>query len=71
MKTIPFSLTIALGYAIKGTSPFEFDGKSMETETWIWSKFLNREKAIVEKILVSEEGNICQKAGLWVLQSGI
>ena len=71
MKIIPISSTIAIGYGIKGTPPFEFDEKSMENETWIWSKFLNGEKAMAEKMLVSEEGNICQKAGLWVSQSGI
>ena len=44
----------------------EFDGKSMETETTMWSEFPNGGKAIVEQILVSEE-----RAGLWESQSGI
>ena len=36
---------------------FEYDGKSMETETRIWSEFPNKGKAIVEQILASEEIN--------------
>ena len=40
-----------------GTSCCKFDGKSMETETKIWSEFLNGGKAIVEQILASEEIN--------------
>ena len=39
----------------------------METGTTTWSEG----KAIVEKILVSEERNKSQKAGLWESQSGI
>ena len=35
----------------------EFDGKSMETETTIWSEFPNGGKAIAEQILASEEIN--------------
>ena len=41
----------------------EFDGKSMETETW--SEFSNGGKAIVEQILASEERNKSKRAGLW------
>ena len=35
----------------------EYDGKSMETETMTWSKFHNGGKAIVDKILASEDIN--------------
>ena len=38
-----------------GTFCFEFDGKSMETETTTWSEFPNRGKAIAVKIIASEE----------------
>ena len=54
-----------------GTSPCEFDGKSMETETITWSEFPNGGKAIVEQILASEEINKSKRAGLWELQSDI
>ena len=40
-----------------GASCSEFVGKSMETETTIWSEFPNGGKAIVEQILASEERN--------------
>ena len=49
----------------------EFDGKSMETETTTRSEFPIRGKAIVEKILASEERNKSKRAGLWELQSGV
>ena len=54
-----------------GTSCFEFDGKSMLTETAILSEFLDEGKAIVEQIFVSEEINKSKIAGLWESQSGI
>ena len=38
-------------------SYFEFDRKSMETETKTWSEFPNGQKAIIEQILASEEIN--------------
>ena len=49
-------------------SNYEFDGKSMETETTI-SEFSNTGKAIVEQILASEEKNKSKRAGLHELQS--
>ena len=49
----------------------KYDGKSMETETTTWSKFLNQRKVIVEQILVSEERNKFKRAGLWESQSRI
>ena len=49
--------------------PFEFHGKSMETETTTWSKFPDGEKAIVEQRLVLEEVNKSKKVGLWESQS--
>ena len=38
-------------------SRFEFDGKSIETETTTWSERPNGKKAIVKQILASEERN--------------
>ena len=38
-------------------SRFEFDGKSMETETTTWSELPNGKKATVEQILAPEERN--------------
>ena len=52
-------------------SRFEFDGKSMETETKTWSEFLNGDKTILEQILASEERNKSKSAGVWESQSGI
>ena len=46
-------------------SPCEFDGKSMETKTTIWSKLPNGGKTIVEQILVSEEIKKSKRARLW------
>ena len=54
-----------------GTSCYEFDRKSMETETTTWSELPNGGKAIVEQILESEEKNKSKRAGLWESQSGI
>ena len=51
-----------------GASCWEFDGKSMETETTIWSEFPNGVKAIVEQMLVSEERNKSKRTGLWESQ---
>ena len=48
-----------------GTSPCEFDGKSLETETKTWAEFPNGGKAIVEQILALEEINKSKRAGLW------
>ena len=48
----------------KTASPFEFIGKSMETETTTRSEFPNGGKATVEQILVSGEGNKSKRAGL-------
>ena len=44
-------------------SRFEFDGKSVETETTTGSEFLDRGKAIVEQILTSEDRNKSKGAG--------
>ena len=43
---------------------FEFDRKSMETETTTQLEFPNRGKAIVEQILVAKEINKSKRAGL-------
>ena len=47
-----------------GASHWEFDGKSLETETTTWSEFPNGQKTIAEKILASEERNKSKRAGL-------
>ena len=54
-----------------GASRWQFDGKSMETETVTWSEFPNRGKAIEEQILASEVRNKSKWAGPWESQSGI
>ena len=48
-----------------GASCYEFDGKSMETETTTWPEFPNGGKASVEQILASEERYKSERAGLW------
>ena len=55
----------------KGTSHFESDGKSMDTETTTWSEFLNEGKAIKEQILASEERNKYKTARLGESKLGI
>ena len=55
----------------KRVFPFDFDRKSVETETATWSEFPNGGKVIVEQILASEEINKSKRTGLWELQSGI
>ena len=52
-----------------GASRCEFDGKLVKTEITTWSELPNGGKAIVEKMLVSEEINKSKRAGLW--ESGI
>ena len=39
----------------KESSPFQFEGKPMETDTATWSEFPNGVKATAEQILWSEE----------------
>ena len=41
-----------------------FIGKSMETEATVWSEFPNGGKAVVAQILVLEEINKSERAGL-------
>ena len=45
------------------TSHFEFDGKSMKTETTPWWEFPNRGKAVVEQIIAPEERSKSKRAG--------
>ena len=45
-------------------SRFEFNGKSMETDTTTWLEFSNGGKAIVEEIVASKEINKSKRAGL-------
>ena len=49
-----------------GESCFEYDEKSMETETKTGLEFPNGGKAIVEQILASEERKKSKRARLWV-----
>ena len=57
-------------------SHFEFDAKSMETETRTWSEFPNGGKAIVGQILASEKKKInpneqdCENHSLGGIQVG-
>ena len=46
-------------------------GKSIETETTTWLEFLDRRKANVEQILVSEDRNKSEKAVLLEPKPGI
>ena len=57
MKIVPISTRIVISYARKGASCFEFDRKSIESETATWLEFLSEGKAFVEQILASEEIN--------------
>ena len=45
-----------------GASCFEFNGKSMETETTAWLEFLNGGKAIIEEIMGSKKKKKIQKS---------
>ena len=69
-KSIPISTRIVISSVIKQGMLFEFDRKSMETETITWSEFPVGGKAIVEQILASEEGKKSKRAvpqsGIWV-----
>ena len=64
MKTTPISTRIVISYAVKWGIGFEFDGKSMETETTTWSEFPNGGKSIVEQVLAPEERNKPKNAEL-------
>ena len=55
MKTIPSSTRIIISSVIKQGVPFEFDRKSMETETTTWSELPNWGKTFVEQTLTSEQ----------------
>ena len=48
-------------------SHYEYDGKSMETETTTWSELPNGGKAIVEQKLASEKINKSKRTELWEL----
>ena len=54
-----------------GVSPFEFDRKSMETQTVTWSEYPNGRKAVVKHILALKEWNKFKKGGLWESKSEI
>ena len=70
-KTVPITTRIVISYAMKRVSHHEFEGNSMETQTTTWSEFRNGRKAIVEKMLASEERKKSKRAGLWESQSAI
>ena len=71
INTVPSSTRIIISYGIKQSIPFQFDRKSMETETATWSELPNWGKAIVEQVLALEEIDKYKRAGLWESQSGI
>ena len=51
----------------KGAFPFEFEGKSIKTETKTWLELPHGEKATIEQTLASEEVNESRRTGLWEL----
>ena len=57
MKTVPISMRIMINYAMKQDISYEFDRKSMETDTTTQSELPNGGEAIVEQKLASEERN--------------
>ena len=66
-KTILISMRIVMSYVMKRGIHFEFNGKSMETETTTQSEFANGGKAIVGQILASKQkkvGLVSKRAGL-------
>ena len=71
MKAIPIRPRIVISYAMKQASRFDFDGKSMETDTTTWSEFPYGWKAIVEQIIASEKRNKSKRKGLWESQPEI
>ena len=49
----------------KEACPFEFEGKSTETEATIWSELSNEARSAFQQILGSEDRNRSKKKGLW------
>ena len=63
-KFIPINTRIVKNYVMKQGIPFQVWWKVMETEATTGSEFPNSGKAIVEKILASEERKKSKRAGL-------
>ena len=63
-KTVPINTRIVISYPMKRKSRFEFDEKSMETETTAQLEVSNRGKANVEQILALEDRNKSIRAGM-------
>ena len=63
-KIIPISTRKVIAMRRNEASRFEFNGKSMETDTTTWLEFSNGGKAIVEEIVASKEINKSKRAGL-------
>ena len=64
-----FPISKRIGKRWNRASCFEFDGKSMETETW--SEFPDGGKVIVKQMLASDDRGKPKRAALWTSQSGI
>ena len=72
MKTTSISTRLVISYAMEwGILFWEFDEKSLGTETATWSEFPNEGKSIVEEKLGSEEISKSKRAELWGWQSRI
>ena len=70
-KTIPINKRILIAIECKEVSLFDFEAKSMETETTAWSEFSNGGKPIPKQMLGSVEKKKSKRAGLWESQSEI
>ena len=64
-KFIPINTRIVQNYVMKQGILFQIWWKVMEIEATTGSEFPNSGKAIVEKILASEERKKSKRAGLW------
>ena len=64
MKTVPISTRIVISYGMKQCILLWIWWKVIGNWNNTWSEFPNREKAILEQILVLEERNKSKRAGL-------
>ena len=67
-KTIPISTRITKSCRMNKSILFQFEEKSVETETIKWSEFSKEAKAAVNQTLGSEEKNKPKRGGLQQLQ---
>ena len=67
----PISKNIIKSSAMKSSTSFEFEGKSIENEATAWQEFPIGGRATVEKELGSEETKKSKRIGLWESQLGI